>query len=620
MKYKDTLINITDTVQASDSMYSLICLKADELTLTLNTDRCYLTGYFLLCLSIEDTLTVRNGYCEAVNLQFLPYFYNVNLNHMVIGMPMYEEMRVRFGYPDFHLFRTRNENYNGILHLSENQYQLMRECFSRAKMHIEANETDPMWSCNTRSDMISMFRIAEGAYSAEAEPEGNEILRYIRDNLSEELNLTMLCQMFHTNRTTLGETVKKLTGMPPSRYILEERLQQSCPDLLFTNISIANVAEKYGFSDVNYYIRAFKKRFGKPPLQYRNEGFEDRVRNENWYRELAEKQKKLTQNGNSDSEENSVSEEEKRQKFFQNNLEIFNETDPSKKLEQALRCFRETPKTWEPERYEYAMVALSTLVYGNCMSREEALPIVRELANVLLNQKADRKFHNWAIRQIFCYEEEDRLIDWEKYVGWYMTYHDLLELRYQYTGNWEEYNRQGQANLFTKLARLFDCGMFVKASDNEEETAQYMKENALFCLRLCDMFRENPDEDMDLFLKLRAEAYQKLAGANFRLGKREEGYEALEKSLDLYIKIITMPPDRELTCSHPMLNLISGCRMNWFEPNEKRDPMNQDSDYININNVFRGREPSWFDPYRDEERFQACYKRFESIKYDKKVL
>ncbi|MBQ7923403.1 MAG: helix-turn-helix transcriptional regulator [Clostridia bacterium] len=315
------------------------------------------------------------------------------------------------------------------------------------------------------------------------------------------------------------------------------------------------------------------------------------------------------------TKKDSVSEEEMKQKFFQNYLEITAETDSTKKLEHALRCFREMPAACEPERYEYAMIALNTLVHGNCMPREEALPLARELADILLNQKADRKFHNWALRKIFCYEEEDRLIDWEKYVGWYMTYHDLLELRYQYMGNWEEYNRQGQANLFTKLARLFGCGMFVKASDNEEETAQYIRESALFYLRLCDMFRESLDEDMDLFLKLRAEAYKQLAGANFRLGKREEGYEALEKSLDLYIKIITMPPDRELKCSHPMLNLISGCRMNWFEPNEKRDPLNQDSDYVNINDVFRGNEPSWFDPYRDEERFQECYKRFTGIKY-----
>ncbi|MBQ7923404.1 MAG: helix-turn-helix transcriptional regulator [Clostridia bacterium] len=288
MQYDKNLIDITDKITSSPTMCSLICLKANGLSMTLNNIRCYLSGLFLLCLSREDTITVHSGHYEAQNLQFLPYFYNVNLNHNVIGMPMYEEMRAKYGYPDFHLFLTRDKDYNGILQLSENQYELLRECFTRAEKHIGGHRTDPMWSCNTRSDIIFIMRIAEGAYAAYGEPKGNEILSYIRDNLAGELNLTTLSKKFHTNRTTLTDTIKKLTGMTPSRYILEERLQQSRTDLLFTYIPITEVAEKFGFTDGNYYIRAFRKRFGKSPLQYRKEGFNERKSNEKKYHELEE--------------------------------------------------------------------------------------------------------------------------------------------------------------------------------------------------------------------------------------------------------------------------------------------------------------------------------------------
>jgi AraC family transcriptional regulator len=66
--------------------------------------------------------------------------------------------------------------------------------------------------------------------------------------------------------------VKALTGLSPMQYVLEERLNQSRPDLLFTDIPISEISLKYGFLDDNYYIRAFKKRFGKTPLQYRLDG------------------------------------------------------------------------------------------------------------------------------------------------------------------------------------------------------------------------------------------------------------------------------------------------------------------------------------------------------------
>lgn len=67
------------------------------------------------------------------------------------------------------------------------------------------------------------------------------------------------------------------------QYIIEERLNQSRPDLLFTWVPIAELAEKYGFSDVSYYTRAFRKRFGKTPHCYRQEGRTDRIENETKY-------------------------------------------------------------------------------------------------------------------------------------------------------------------------------------------------------------------------------------------------------------------------------------------------------------------------------------------------
>lgn len=285
MDYDASLIHMTEELESSDSMYSLICLKASALSLTLNGVRCFLDGHYLLCLSVEDTLTVHGGRYEVLSLRFLPYFYNVNLSHNVIGLSMYGEMRSRYGYPDFHFFRQRGDEFIGILPLSDEEYDVTRLHFEKAKQHIDAHDTDGMWSCRTRSDMISILRIAEGAGFGQHFENGSEILRYIRENLGEELTLSSLSRRFHTNRTTLTETVKRLTGMSPMQYVLEERLNQSRPDLLFTRVPIGELSEKYGFSSVNYYIRAFKKRFGVSPLKYRVDGYAERIRNENIYHE-----------------------------------------------------------------------------------------------------------------------------------------------------------------------------------------------------------------------------------------------------------------------------------------------------------------------------------------------
>ncbi len=289
MEYEHNLIHMCNDLTVGDGLYSLILLRANSLSITLCGVRCWLDGKYLLCMSEDDIITFHGGHYEAENLRFLPYFYNVNLNHRIIGMPIYEKMRAEYGYPDFHLFRRRDDQFIGVLSLTNEEYDLLNLYFRRARNHIGDHPFDWMWSCRTRSDMISILSISETVYHGGETDGVNDVLRYIRENLGQNITVSSLCAQFHTNRTTLTRRIKELTGLSPMQYVSEERLNQSRADLLFTMISLSELAEKYGFSDENYYIRSFKKRFGVTPLQYRLEGRAERIRNETKYH-LKEKQ------------------------------------------------------------------------------------------------------------------------------------------------------------------------------------------------------------------------------------------------------------------------------------------------------------------------------------------
>ena len=276
MMYSDKLIKITNTLCENEDMYSLVLLSAKSLNIMLSGYRCFLDGKYIVCLNCNDKLSVHSGQYEAENLSFRPYFYNVNLNHHIIGTEFYTETREKYGYPDFRLFRMRDNDYFGIVSLSEEEYNTASIYFEQAKRNIADHFGDGMWSCRTRADVISILRIAEGAYLGKKSVLENEIVRYIYDNIDKEINLEILCEKFGTNRTSLSNLIKGKTGMPPMKFILETRLTQSCPVLLFTEISVSEISEMYGFSDANYYIRSFKKRFGKTPMQYRKDGVTER--------------------------------------------------------------------------------------------------------------------------------------------------------------------------------------------------------------------------------------------------------------------------------------------------------------------------------------------------------
>ncbi len=277
MEYRPDLIALSSEPRLATPMYSLVLLKAASVSCTLSGVRCYLDGHYLLCLNDEDVLTIHAGCYDLLNFGFLPFFYNVNLNRSVIVGADYADLRARHGYPDFHLFHTRDEIFCGVVGLRCEEYEFLRGHFIRAGEHIENHETDKGWSCHARSELVSILRVAENCYlgglSEGGQPDvGQDILRYIRNHIGSPLTLEELSHLFHTNRTTLSRRIKELTGLTPAQYVLEERLNQSRPELLFTELSIQEIALKYGFSGENYYIRAFKKRFGKSPLQYRNEG------------------------------------------------------------------------------------------------------------------------------------------------------------------------------------------------------------------------------------------------------------------------------------------------------------------------------------------------------------
>ncbi|MBQ8371283.1 MAG: helix-turn-helix transcriptional regulator [Clostridia bacterium] len=276
MEYTFDLIHITDRLPSPPSperlWYSMVLLKCRAMGMTFNGIRCFLDGTYMLCMNDEDAITAVKGEYECETLQYELYFINVNLDPTVIGDPIYESMRVEHRYPDFHLFRTRTDSFFGIIPLTRQEYDTARLYFDRARRHIDAHETDGMWSCRTRSDLFSILNIAESAYLGVDSGEGIEVIRYIKDNAAANLTLEHLCEKFHTNRTTLSRIVKDYTGLPPMAYVLEERLTQVLPDLLFTFVPIRDLAKKYGFRDHNYFIRVFKKRYGKTPLQYRIDG------------------------------------------------------------------------------------------------------------------------------------------------------------------------------------------------------------------------------------------------------------------------------------------------------------------------------------------------------------
>lgn len=94
--------------------------------------------------------------------------------------------------------------------------------------------------------------------------------RVIKDQFaSPQLNIHMLGQLFHMSPTYLGRLFLERTGMKLVDYITEKRIQYACEQLSTTLKTVKEIAEDAGYSDANYFSRAFRRKTGMSPVEYR---------------------------------------------------------------------------------------------------------------------------------------------------------------------------------------------------------------------------------------------------------------------------------------------------------------------------------------------------------------
>lgn len=98
----------------------------------------------------------------------------------------------------------------------------------------------------------------------------NQILRFINDNLSKTLTVQTLAETFHLHPTHFIRFFREKTGETPARYVRIRRMESAKQMLDSTDLPIASIMEKLGFSDESQFSKQFKKYYGQSPRNHRN--------------------------------------------------------------------------------------------------------------------------------------------------------------------------------------------------------------------------------------------------------------------------------------------------------------------------------------------------------------
>lgn len=94
-------------------------------------------------------------------------------------------------------------------------------------------------------------------------------ITYIQKNLSHKIQVEEIADNIGISKAYFMRLFKNYTGETVVSYIQNHRLETAKTDIL-NGRSITETAYNYDFSDPAYFCRLFKKKYGLPPLKYKN--------------------------------------------------------------------------------------------------------------------------------------------------------------------------------------------------------------------------------------------------------------------------------------------------------------------------------------------------------------
>ena len=96
-------------------------------------------------------------------------------------------------------------------------------------------------------------------------------LDYIKNNLTEPLNLNEIAEIVHLSPIHFHNCFKVSVGKTLRDYVEEQRLKKAIKLLLTTDYSLTKIAFECGFSSQSYFSYVFKRKMNKTPREYAQE-------------------------------------------------------------------------------------------------------------------------------------------------------------------------------------------------------------------------------------------------------------------------------------------------------------------------------------------------------------
>ncbi len=93
---------------------------------------------------------------------------------------------------------------------------------------------------------------------------------FMENHYMEDITIEQVLEISHYSQRHFIRLFSSVYGITPQKYLMNIRIRRACSLLKESALPVTEIALRCGFSDSNYFSRAFRKANGITPSQYRN--------------------------------------------------------------------------------------------------------------------------------------------------------------------------------------------------------------------------------------------------------------------------------------------------------------------------------------------------------------
>lgn len=165
--------------------------------------------------------------------------------------------------------QIKNNCENDFVNFPKELPENLKERLRSAYVSLPSISNEKLLSAFHILDACAGYGLLKTLLQAHINSIDSQIDKYIHQNLSKPLSVSLLCSELRLSRHEIYDICNKYFGSAPAEYIKKCRLTYACKLLDTTNLPVNQIAIQCGIPDYNYFSKVFKAYYGISPTKYK---------------------------------------------------------------------------------------------------------------------------------------------------------------------------------------------------------------------------------------------------------------------------------------------------------------------------------------------------------------